>query len=435
MFGCVSRVAGRTVLAFVNRRSKAYARRATLHSSPSTLHSSRSTLHSSLFTLHSSGFTLIELLIVTVVIVTLMGIVFRLAGAGGDQRAKATTLARMQRIENAISGYYAAYGSYPPVPLQGRSRDINVRVDENGVQGPPTATSSVSLSNPSEDMLKQIDAACRAQPVAVLFPFFMSDVNAQKKSDAEQLVDLVASQDGNAQFSSLRSIGALDLDKSDWHEIELFQFGLMSFLLPRYQFMLQGDKEFYDHTMGGSAKRIGQWAANNQLPCRPDTGRTYDSWESIQKYLYQSGSGNPEAAIIETIGSQAVCARWMPNFEGIVTGGLTFFGVDTSDDDRRYLNGKTFTGLPKENAWRRQFSTGGFDSNTALYLLNGMTVVDGWGNEFYYCSEQPYQSYRLWSAGPDRRTFPPWYDLNSFSSSERTKIAGWTKDDLTHLAN
>ena len=32
------------------------------------------------------GFTLIELLIVTVVIATLMGVVFRLAGAGGDSR-------------------------------------------------------------------------------------------------------------------------------------------------------------------------------------------------------------------------------------------------------------------------------------------------------------------------------------------------------------
>ena len=81
-----------------------------------------------------NGFTLIELLIVTVVIVTLMGIVFRLAGVGGDSRAKSKTQARLQRLENAISGYYAAYGSYPPVPLEGRSRDINVRVRERGKQ-------------------------------------------------------------------------------------------------------------------------------------------------------------------------------------------------------------------------------------------------------------------------------------------------------------
>ena len=77
----------------------------------------------------SRGFTLIELLIVTVIIVTLMAIVFRLAGTGGESTARAKTLARLQKLSNALSGYYAAFGSYPPVPLQGRSRDIYRKVD------------------------------------------------------------------------------------------------------------------------------------------------------------------------------------------------------------------------------------------------------------------------------------------------------------------
>ena len=77
----------------------------------------------------SRGFTLIELLIVTVVIATLMAIVFRLAGSGGESTARAKTLARLQKLSNALSGYYAAFGSYPPVPLQGRSRDIYREVD------------------------------------------------------------------------------------------------------------------------------------------------------------------------------------------------------------------------------------------------------------------------------------------------------------------
>ena len=80
----------------------------------------------------SRGFTLIELLIVTVIIVTLMAIVFRLAGSGGDSTARAKTLSRLQKLSNALSGYYAAFGSYPPVPLQGRSRDIYTRVDKYG---------------------------------------------------------------------------------------------------------------------------------------------------------------------------------------------------------------------------------------------------------------------------------------------------------------
>ena len=83
----------------------------------------------------SRGFTLIELLIVTVVIVTLMAIVFRLAGTGGESTRRAKTLARIQKLSNALSGYYAAFGSYPPVPLQGRSRDIYTQVDAYGASG------------------------------------------------------------------------------------------------------------------------------------------------------------------------------------------------------------------------------------------------------------------------------------------------------------
>ena len=419
MIECVSRCAGRTVLTCANRRSETDARRATLHSS--------------LFTLHSSGFTLIELLVVTVVIVTLMGIVFRLAGVGGDSRAKSKTLARMQRIENAISGYYAAYGSYPPVPLQGRSRSINVAVDSHGVQGPPTRTRPVNLSNPDDETKKQVEAACRAQPLAVLFPFFMSNVDGNRKGMSEKLVAAIA-MEKKGRFTQLRNVGGLELDKSDWHDVQLFQFGLLSFLLPRYLFMLQGDPEMYDRTSRSSARRIGQWAANNQLPSRLDTGQTYESWEDIQKYLYGHGSST-EASIISNLTSQAVCARWMPNFEKIISGGLVFYGVDTSDDDWRYLDSSKYNGLPGYCKWLRVFSPGGFESSSSEYLLNCMTIGDGWGNEFYYCTDTPYQSYHLWSAGPNRLTFPPWLDVSEFNQREQQTITSWTKDDLSHLAN
>ena len=72
----------------------------------------------------NSGFTLIELLVVTVVIVALMGVIFRLTGIAGGTSAKETTVFRMQCLENCLSGDYAAFGSYPPVPLQNASRSI-----------------------------------------------------------------------------------------------------------------------------------------------------------------------------------------------------------------------------------------------------------------------------------------------------------------------
>ena len=128
----------------------------------------------------SKGFTLIELLIVTVVIVTLMSLVFRLAGSGSGSSARATTLARLQKISNALSGYYAAFGSYPPVPLQGRSRDIYTPVNYGygevgySIQGGSGETRNTGSLNASGDegkrMKKQVEAACRAQPVAAGYP-------------------------------------------------------------------------------------------------------------------------------------------------------------------------------------------------------------------------------------------------------------------------
>ena len=54
--------------------------------------------------LHKSGFTLIELLIVTVVVVSLMAIVFRLTGIASGTSKQERTVARMQGLENCLSG-------------------------------------------------------------------------------------------------------------------------------------------------------------------------------------------------------------------------------------------------------------------------------------------------------------------------------------------
>ncbi len=378
------------------------------------------------------GFTLIELLIVTVVIVTLMSITFRLAGAGGDSRAKSVTLARLQRLENAISGYYAAYGSYPPVPLQGRSRDINTEVNGYGVQG-SIRTGSAKLSSGDDSKTKQqIEAACRAQPIAVLFPFFMSDVDSERKTNARKLVGTIKTEK-KGQFDVLSNVGGFGqrLNKSSWREVQLFQFGLLSFLLPRYLFMLQGDPAMYDD------HPRGQWATNNQLPCRIDSGEPYEKWEDMQEILYDENTGNQrESKLISSQTSQAVCARWMPNLEGIISGGLEFYGVDTSDDDWTYLEGSLYDGTPGYKKWLRQFSKGGdYNSSGSLYLLNGMTVADGWGNEFYYCSDPPYQNYQLWSGGPNRRTFPPWLEESAFSPTEQRNIKTWKGDDVRSMGN
>ena len=109
---------------------------------------------------HKSGFTLIELLVVTVVVVSLMAVVFRLSGIAGNTSNRETTVHRLQCLENCLSGYYAVFGSYPPVPLQGASRDIYRKAMGNGVQSDSETESRLVWNN--------VKAACLAQPVKVL---------------------------------------------------------------------------------------------------------------------------------------------------------------------------------------------------------------------------------------------------------------------------
>ena len=387
------------------------------------------------------GFTLIELLIVTVVIATLMGVVFRLAGAGGDSRKKAVTIDRLQRIENALSGYYAAYGSYPPVPLQGRSRSIYRSVDENGVQETGSGESGYKIPGGDakeawDKVGSQILAACKAQPVAVYFPFNAEDPEVREgvKALAAQRVRLGASK---RNFGVINNIGGFDLDKSDWRECAIFQFGLLSFLLPRYLFMLEGDTDLYDHVNQRTRRRSGQWAANNQLPCKMKTGDQYQSWKDIQKALhagqfYRSGGGGAEGSMISNLTSQSVCARWMPNFEGIISGGRVFYGIKTADPERPYPSVSQERNLAVHSPKGYAGKGGGGGSN---YLLDGMTIVDGWDHDFYYYSEPPFQSYKLWSAGPDGRTFPVWYDRGLLDEGAKEVVRKWTEDDIFGLNN
>ena len=118
------------------------------------------------------AFTLVELLVVVVVIVTLMAITFRLGSAGDGQTRRARTVNRMQRLENCLSGYYAAYGSYPPVALHG-SRDYRYRVTDLGIQKDADSSGGEDfderkLSNSDDgSSWKRVEAACRSQPVGM----------------------------------------------------------------------------------------------------------------------------------------------------------------------------------------------------------------------------------------------------------------------------
>lgn len=369
------------------------------------------------------AFTLVELMVVVVVIVTLLAITFKLVGVGEDATCRNNTIARMQRLENALSGYFAAFGSYPPVALTA-SRNVYTRVDENGVQQEGQEEGNL--------VWESVDMACRAQPVAVRFPFRnSSDVQDFIRTVSEIVVSRVNSDD--EQWKEYRKYshalgGGFTLlhdpnqapgwnTKKTWQEVKIFQFGVMSFLLPRYLFMTQGlDPEDLE-----DLENCAQWNANNRLSSHPNAGYSFGSWEDQLK----------DTRLVRRIPSQSVCARWMPNFEKMVTGnifshpdGLRFFDVDISDGSVA-MDPDNPAALAKEVY---------VDQNRTV--LDSLTIRDGWGNEFYYYSPPPFQSYRLWSAGGNRRTFPPWMPFSALKTDgDRTTAAEWMADDIMYLSN
>jgi len=398
-------------------------------------------------TISRSGFTLVEMLIVVAILATLMTIVFRLGSVGGEDSRRTTTVVRLQKIENCLSGYYAAFGSYPPVKVMG-SRDIYCKVDENGDQDVGGGSETLDWG--------QINAACKTQPFGCEYPG-----DKQDNEVIEAWTGEIAERVGNSQdypnyapgkykhaviFQGGGEISGPNVGEgfndafgedgsSDWKRVKLFKFGVVSFLLPRYLFMMGGDERLFgkQNEEGKSSNVCVQWSDNNDMPCDPFEGKGFDEsengWATVRNYAQTGNQGtinHNQLARIANIPSQAVCARWMPNLEHTcrTLRTMTFFGVQINHPDH--------TGLGLDDEYPPDPGThdkcGGQSVKT--YKNAFVTILDGWDQEYYYYSPAPYQSYTLWSAGRNRCTFPPWMDRTKFSNE---KVAGAYDPDDRHI--
>ena len=363
-----------------------------------------------------------ELMVVVGIIGILLTITFKIVGVGEDASKRNLTLTRLQRLENALSGYFAAFGSYPPVALHTK-RNVYAELDMNGNQRPSGET--------TELVWESVRKACESQPVAARFPFPKDrEVQDYVETVSRIVVNRVNSSD--AQWANYRKynrqlgggftplkdpnqVNGWDT-KRTWEEVKIFEFGVMSFLLPRYLFMTQGLDE-------DDLADCAQWDANNRLSAHPNTGASFGTWRDQLM----------DQRLVKRIPSQAVCARWMPNFEKMLRGNpikkkLQFFGIDVSDGTcaMKVPEPKQDPGALANEVYLDQNRT----------VLDKITVLDGWENEFYYYSAPPFQSYRLWSAGPNGKTFPPWVPFETLKSdSDRKTAANWMADDIMYLSN
>lgn len=381
------------------------------------------------------AFTLLELMIAIAVLVTLMGLVFRLNITGANTKKRTETVMRMQKLENCISGYYAAFGSYPPVKLH-QSRNIYLETNIHGIQRDEENT---DIWSDESSAWRQVEPACRAQPVGCRFPFpsrmrrKIFEVSEELKARVE--ADKVGSLGEDRREKLLAGFddgfsqneGRFDSSMTKWEDIQIFKYGLMSYLLPRYLVMMGNDGIDYG--------AYAQWTDNNAMPCDALTGEKFDRWNKIQTSAYEDeelDQGSRDYARVANIPSQAVCARWMPNLSKICTANynIKLFGIDIWDSVKPELR--------VDNPNIEIFSPNGRDSDSTAggYILDGVTVKDGWDREFYYYSPAPYQRYTLWSAGENGKTFPPWIDrtiLGNEGSDANVMVGNWLSDDIIHL--
>lgn len=322
----------------------------------------------------AAAFTMIELLVVVAIIAILIAGVFRLASAVGENTKRAETVSRIEKLQNALAGYYAEYGVYPPVERI-RSGDYTETDDANGI-GDPQSGGSLDSGNANR--------AARAQPVGFLFP---------NRQSLDEYVDVL--YEGKYVSANVALGGQEWKGKGrKWEgkeSVHIFQFGLMSYLLPRVEIVggeTLSSGNFGDPTPKESLMKSEQWQANN-----------VGSFAAVRKR------------------ENHACARWLPNFEGIVDGCGSVLGVGLA---------APYTRVP---SFAAAFKTGG----SAEYVLQSITIKDGWGHELYYYSPPPYQTYRVWSSGPNGQTFPPWVDLKFVKPGDRRIVGGWTADDIARF--
>jgi len=393
------------------------------------------------------GFTLVELLVVVVVIVTMMAITFRLSSVGSDTSKRSRTINKMQRLENCLSGYYAAYGSYPPVQLHG-SRDYTLSVTAQGIQ--LVGTGSGGTHEPNL-VWESVEAACRSQPIGMLYPFtdpaqkaFVDQVckihRQRAKSSDPKYKYFRANPALQGDYSALVDNGPISAksDQHEWTDVQVFRLGVMSYLLPRFLVVFSSSPKSNSSGIETIYDEQGQWTLNNQLPFDFETGAPYSSWRDVITTMKK------EKWKIAALPSQSICARWIQNLEGIVSSQFSksIFGVDIRDTEN-----SNSIGVNVENPYPPIFSAGktqaggkGASSGTSSqYVVDGLTVRDGWNNEFYYYSPAPHQTYTLWSAGPNGKTFPPWIATEEMKKKlkgdEFKTVQEWISDDIANMRN
>ena len=284
-----------------------------------------------------SGFTLVEMMVVILLIVVLSGMTFRMVAVMGRNNDVSQTRSKLEKLGHALEEYRSIYGKYPEVKLYPVYEDS----DGDGV-----SDNFVGIR----------------QPMGYEYPM----LTGFDEQGAENSAKTILSAEKNGAFE----YGAAD---SGTRSGIFFTFGLLSYLIPRYNgaagsddavkwlcgYYTKGGNEYQD-----SDNAFSHWRDNNDKPSGSET------------------VGDPDRDL-------AAARRILMHLGGYL-----------DEENRAVLSSSIVTvlGAADDGICRRVSGELKVVTNTLA------TVRDSWYRELRYRSLPPYDNYDLWSAGPDGKT-------------------------------
>ena len=284
-----------------------------------------------------NGFTLIETLVVFVVIIILAGMVLALVQATTNSSNKALTKSSLERLAHALEEYRAINGAYPPVPVY------------PGEHAP--------------------DGGGCYEGQYFGYEFAEYDDNPGAGSDP-----LLANAVYPELVTSLITHGA--------GASEMYRFGMMAFLVPRY--------------IGAAERSPAQFVGwDGKGPASAYRSKNY----TVKSTVDQWNSNNyRRGGLTESPQDLDHARRILPYL-----GAKLHRNWSDSDNDWlwsvEYPEGGVVTSFGWGSLVKRRVAPG----NKPYY--NGyITVRDAWNRDLLYSSKPPYDSYKLWSVGADGRS-------------------------------
>ncbi len=156
-----------------------------------------------------------------------------------------------------------------------------------------------------------------------------------------------------------------------WEKGPAFTFGLLSYLLPRVKNHAENSPRLFIGGDGSNPTKDNEWEDYSK-------DKTITQWEH---YNNRTGAGGTIGDIVQNLESSRKILPFLGAFmnpDGTI--GKDNYGIVTKDDTRIRMA----SGISYQNMC--------------------LTIRDGWDRELNYQSRPPYDSYKLWSNGPDGKS-------------------------------